>query len=227
MSYKRDDTGAPPAAAVVARERSTSVGRDAAGPEGELSGLETLARSAPRRRPADGAAGRGGSVVGICVRSDPEGAEGRVRVRFEDTVGELREEWAAYLEGLVPAEGDAVLVEQPRGSAVSVVVGRLATPGESASIALPGGHKLVQAGNREAERGPALRLELADGRVALEMDFAGETPTVRLPEKDLSLDLEGRLKIAARSIDLVSKLGNVNVKANDDFRATGERIWLN
>lgn len=73
----------------------------------------------------------------------------------------------------------------------------------------------------------SIRLLLPDGRTALEIDLKDTLPTIRMLDENLCLDIEGRLTISARSIDLTSKLGNINVQANDDFKVHAERIRLN
>lgn len=166
------------------------------------------------------------SLLGTCLRPFHPDHKGLCEVRFEEPVGKVKQGWLPYIDGIALRENDSVLLITPTGSRAPIVVGRLSGSETTHSWVLPSGHKLVVEKQQQAG-GSFIRLELPDGRTALEINFSGETPIVRLPQKDVSLDLEGRLKIAARSIDLVSKLGNVNVKANDDFKVTAERIWLN
>jgi hypothetical protein len=44
---------------------------------------------------------------------------------------------------------------------------------------------------------------------------------------DATIEAVGDLSSSARIQDIKARLGNVNVKANDDVRVTGERIRLN
>ena len=162
-------------------------------------------------------------LLGTCLQPQDEAQSGRCHVRYQDAHGAWVEHSAAHLEGLFLQTGDEVLLTLPLGASLPVVVGRLAGEEPGLSLPLPGGRKLVF----DAKESDVVRLELADGQIALEIDLREEVPTVRLPQKDLTLDVEGRLKIAARSIDLVARLGNVNVKANDDFKVVAERVWLN
>ena len=167
------------------------------------------------------------SLLGTCLRPFDPDRKGLCEVRFEKPDGTMRREWLRYIDGIALRENDSVLLITPGGSDAPIVVGRLSGAETHLSWELPSGHKLVVEKQGQANEICSIRVEMSDGRTALEIDLHGEVPTVRLPHKDLSLDLEGRLKIAARSIDLVSKLGNVNVKANDDFKVNAERIWLN
>lgn len=167
------------------------------------------------------------SLLGTCLCPFHPDRQGLCEVRFEKPDGTMRQEWLQYIDGIALRENDSVLLITPRGSDAPIVVGRLAGAETHLSWEFPSGHKLIVGKQGQTNETCSIRLEMSDGRTALEIDLHGKVPTVRLPDKDLSLDLEGRLKIAARSIDLVSKLGNVNVKANDDFKVTAERIWLN
>jgi hypothetical protein len=85
----------------------------------------------------------------------------------------------------------------------------------------------LPAGYVAAPAPTGLKLVGPDGRLVLEIDTIGSAPCLRLPDTDLALDLPGRLKIAARSIDLQASLGNVTIRANDDVVVEGERIRLN
>ena len=163
------------------------------------------------------------ALLGTCMQPSDEAHPGRCRVRYQDANGAWVEQWTPYLAGLFLQAGDEVLLSLPLGAAMPVVVGQLAGEEPGLSLPLPGGRKLVF----DAKDGDVVRLELADGQIVLEIDLGQEVPTVRLPQKDLTLDIEGRLKITARSIDLISRLGNINVKANDDFKVIAERVWLN
>ncbi len=163
------------------------------------------------------------ALLGTCMQPQDAAHPGRCRVRYQDANGAWVEQWTPYLAGLFLQAGDEVLLSLPLGAAMPVVVGQLAGEKPGLSLPLPGGRKLVF----DAKDGDVVRLELADGQIVLEIDLGQDVPTVRLPQKDLTLDLEGRLKITARSIDLISRLGNINVKANDDFKVVAERVWLN
>ena len=163
------------------------------------------------------------ALLGSCLQPQDAAHPGRCRVRYQDANGTWVEQWTPYLTGLFLQAGDEVLLTLPLGASMPVVVGQLAGEEQGLSLPLPGGRKLVF----DAKDGDVVRLEMADGQIVLEIDLGQEVPTVRLPQKDLTLDIEGRLKITARSIDLISRLGNINVKANDDFKVIAERVWLN
>ncbi len=125
---------------------------------------------------------------------------------------------ARCLDHVAPTPGDAVLVvASDAGEAIAV--GTLG--------AAPRAAARLESGFSSETDGSRLRLRAPDGSVALEIDTAEGVPRVVPGAADLVLDLEGRLQVRARSIEIRSKLGDVKIHANDDAIIEGERIRLN
>ena len=114
--------------------------------------------------------------------------------------------------------GDLVLVVAVQGHDVPVVLGTLGK--DTAALRLQTGY---------VARGEGSRLVLRDeaGNVRLQVETAGDAPTVQSGDNDLELQLKGRLRVAAKSIELQSTLGDVRIKANDEVLIDAERIRLN
>jgi len=126
---------------------------------------------------------------------------------------------ADCLDHVAVAAGDLVLALHVNVSNRPIVIGSL-TGGRSHALQLPAGYSAEMATN-------GLVLKNPQGGVVLEIETVGASPKLKVGEDDLSIDLTGRLRIAARSIDLQARLGNVNVEANDDVVLLGERVRLN
>jgi len=126
---------------------------------------------------------------------------------------------ADCLDQVAVGPGDQVLVVRPEGADRPVVIGTIGAAPRP-PLRLASGYTVAAEVARVQLHGP-------DGRLALEIDTAGPAPTVRPVAGDLTLDLEGRLTVAARSIEMQAKLGGVQIKANDDVVVEGERIRLN
>lgn len=78
------------------------------------------------------------------------------------------------------------------------------------------------------ERGPVLRFEGAALRFETPGELSFDCEKLKLNAADsLELSAGGKMKAEAHSVDVRSRLGNVNLKANDDVRLLGERIKLN
>jgi hypothetical protein len=88
---------------------------------------------------------------------------------------------------------------------------------------------------RVTEHGPVLQFERGlTIEAADSLELAGRRVTIRGAEGvaiesggDATLECAGDLTSTARIQNIRARLGNVNVKANDDVRVRGERIRLN
>jgi len=154
--------------------------------------------------------------LGRCVAVEITG--GRRTIHVRESSGDAEIHHADCVDHVAPAPGDLVLLIQPEATARAVVIGTIGAAARPQT--LPTGYSVACDEGRVQLRDP-------DGRLALEIDTAGAAPSVRPGAGDLVLDLEGRLTVAARSIDLRAKLGEFRVKANDDVVMEGERIRLN
>ncbi len=72
-------------------------------------------------------------------------------------------------------------------------------------------------------------VRIADGNGAPIVEIAREEsgPVIRLLEPDLSLELAGKLRIAAKSLELIAREGEARISASDDVVVRGENIQLN
>lgn len=159
--------------------------------------------------------------IGRCLQAhDPE-HPGQSLVGYEDERGAPAERWLDQLSHVAPVVGDEVLLTTPRGRSAPLVIGRLGA-GPAGPLRLPSGYQLQVDDARR--RATLLR---PDGTPAVELDLAGDTPILQLPEQDLALEIAGRLSISAGSIEMVSRDGDVRVEASEDVRVRGKLIWLN
>jgi hypothetical protein len=182
---------------------------------------------APVMRGNGGEEAGSGVLLGTCV--DPPNAQhpGTCTVRLQKANGDQPELQVPYLETVSPQKDQLVLLLWPGDSDFPIVIGGLAQAAGVRKWALSTGQTVILDEKSAAAEGPKLRICLRDGRVPLEIDLGQECPTVRVLHDDVVLDFEGGLKITARTIDLVSTRGNINVTANDDFKVAAERIRLN
>lgn len=166
-------------------------------------------------------------IIGKCHSPYHPDKPGLCQVKYATAEGRSTIQWLRHMKGHSFGTGDSVLLVTPLGAAKPVILGCLAKMEPAGRQEESGGRRLIIDRKEETHEATGIRLELPDGRTLIEIDLKTDVPTIRIPDKDLSLDIEGRLKIAARSIDFESKLGSVNVKANDDFKVNAERIYLN
>ncbi|HVY49215.1 MAG TPA: hypothetical protein VHB21_25165, partial [Minicystis sp.] len=141
-------------------------------------------------------------------------------VRWVSSRGAACERWIPCRHGMAVRRRDRVLVTQPTNWAELVVTGVI-----DGFATRP-----------EPERtGPALSL-LPDERIRI-TDAAGaplldvvpgdDGPVLKLLTRDLNLDVDGKLRIRARDLELQARAGGVHVEARDAVVVKGETIDLN
>jgi len=174
--------------------------------------------AAPRRQPPPALAG---PLVGECVNDRHPVLLGRYLVRYPIPEGGEAEKWLAGLHGSAIRTGDRVLLVQPGNwpePIISGVVDGFAhRPEVPTSDAAKFSLKPDEIVRVESERGIGL-VEVRQGATG---------PVMRFLNEDVQLELPGKLGITAKSIDLRSTLGGVDITATDDVTIRGEVVKLN
>jgi hypothetical protein len=67
----------------------------------------------------------------------------------------------------------------------------------------------------------------ADGKPLIELAASDAGPVVRLLQPDIDVEVPGKLRVSAASIELVATRGEVKVEAADDVVVRGENVHLN
>lgn len=168
------------------------------------------------RRDSD--AGR--SFVGSVLAERHPVLLGRVLVRYDrDDVP--RDAWLPVLRGIAARFGDTVLLADPANWCEPLVVG------------------IIDGLSEEHRRPPIVghRLELRDdevvevcdswGRPLLHIRDGADGPVLSLARADVDLEIAGRLRIRADSLELAALRGAVAIDASDDVVIRGEIIHLN
>jgi len=182
--------------------------------EEEGSVFDRLLAASPKAWPE-------GHVVATCTEERHPTLTGRIRVRCEDTLGCVHENWVATLQGLNARVSDRVLVlklpHQPDAIAVGVVDGfsrRPETPRLVAQIL-------------EMKRDEALQVNAENGQPLLQIVRNQQGPVIRLLQTDTQVELPGKLYITAGAIEMRARAGAVRIDASDDVEIVGEAIHLN
>ena len=108
---------------------------------------------------------------------------------------------------------------------------RTATDRPETALALPGGHHLIVEGAHTPRTLIHLR---GPGPTQLTIEITASGPVLRFDGPILSLHAGGELAISAETVSLharqdlqLSAGGEVRLKANDDVKLNGERVFLN
>jgi hypothetical protein len=160
-------------------------------------------------------------IVGDVTGAAHPTLRGRVRVSYSDATGARHERWLPKMASLTARVGDRVLLQQPMHwtePLVTGVVDGLSTRPQPVRAA---------AGSIILEPDELVRVAAADGTPLIEV-FQGEAgAVVRLCQPDVQLELPGRLRVDADSIEFAARRGSVALKATDEVVVEGEAIRLN
>lgn len=161
------------------------------------------------------------SLVGEVTDDRHPSLRGRVRVRWSDLEGQIFEKWLPTLHGLPVRVSDRVLLTQPSNWPEYVVTGVIDGFARRPDV------DREERASLELKRDEVLRVRSQSGEDLLEL-FDGESgPVVRLLTPDVDIDLPGKLRVRASSIELEAKRGQVRITASDDVIVRGETVHLN
>ncbi len=159
--------------------------------------------------------------VGDCVADRHPTLLGRNHIRHPDGNGEPVERWLASLYGLPVRTHDRVLLLQPGNWPEPVVIGVID------GFAVRPEMTSSTAANLELRSDEVIRIHGCRGEPLVEVRQQESGPVVRLLSLDVNLELPGKLKVSAKSIELEARQGGVNIAASDDVNVKGEVIKLN
>ena len=190
------------------------------------------------------------AMVGECVDDcHPEWC-GHYMVAYTDAKGEAFRQWLPGLLGLEIRRGDLVLFAKPVNWAIPIITGILpGSPSSSANIFSPWElksasqehHDLshesqknqrstfeVRPNNTVALTGETpIQVVTHCGRKLVEIGLGANGPTIRICERDATIDLPGKLAITAGELQLKSRSGDLKIEADHDVVLQGDLIRLN
>lgn len=151
-----------------------------------------------------------------CVGDEHPTLLGRARI-----VDDAGERWVPVLRGVVVRIGDRLLLATPEGLDEPVVIGvvdgfaRRAEPPRR-----PKANLVLQADE-------ALTISDARGEPMFDLRHTPEGPTLRVRSHDLTLAVEGKLRLEGEQVELRATAGETHIEATDDVVVRGENIHLN
>jgi hypothetical protein len=145
---------------------------------------------------------------------------GRVEVQWRDDTGRGRRAWVPTLQGLSIRVKDRVLLTKPEGLDEPVVTGVL--DGFTRRTT-----ETTEAARIELRPDEVVRVCDSAGNAVLELQTTERGPLVRLLTDDTDVELPGKLRLRAKSLELEALAGPIKIKASDDVVVEGEIINLN
>jgi len=199
-------------------------GQDQGFREADVSPLEPILTGfvSSDREKAQAAPGKGVELfVGDCLDDRHPSITGRVLISWQDAQSNAIEKWLPALQGLSVRKLDRVLLQQPVNWPEPIVFGVIDACADRPEPDFESKHAI------ELKPDEVVRIDSHNGSPLVEICQVNDQPVVRLLSDDVNLDLNGKLKISAQSIDLAAKTGQVSITAEGDVVVKGEIIELN
>ena len=204
--------------------KTTQKRQDQGTRELEVSPLEPILAGfvSSDRETAQTASGKGFELfVGECLDDRHPSITGRVLISWQDAQSNTIEKWLPALQGLSVRKFDRVLLQQPVNWPEPIVFGVVDGCADRPEPDFESKHAI------ELKPDVAVRIDSHNGSPLVEICQVDDQAVVRLLSDDVNLDLNGKLKISAQSIDLAAKRGQVSITAEGDVVVKGEIIELN
>jgi len=164
---------------------------------------------------------QGDLIVGECLDDRHPSITGRVLISWQDAQSNIIEKWLPALQGLSVRKLDRVLLQQAVNWPEPIVFGVIDGCADRPEPDFESKHAI------ELKPDEAVRIDSHNGSPLVEICQINDQAVVRLLSDDVNLDLNGKLKISAQSIDLTAKTGQVSITAESDVVVKGEIIELN
>lgn len=164
-------------------------------------------------------------LVGEVLDTHNPDCRGRVLVRWASNIGEACQHWLAVARGSAPRRGDRVLLHQPANWPEMLVT--------SVIEGLPSAQSNVEESQEEPRRIIELEHEEklwitgADGQPLIEVYASTQGPVVRLMNQDVDLEIPGKLRLRAETLELEGGRGGIDIRTEADTVVRGRYIRLN
>jgi|GEM_PF-1060028 len=161
------------------------------------------------------------TLLGECVSTDHPTLKGRVLVKWLEPGGETTEKWLPSLQNLAVRKHDRLLLIKPENGHEMIVTGVVDGFAKRPEVVRQ------SAAHMALEPDESIRITSKDGDQLLELFQSDSGPVIRVLQKDIAVELPGKLRLAADSIELKAGAGPIHIRATDDVRINGEMIHLN
>ncbi|MDD1620674.1 MAG: hypothetical protein LUQ11_04265 [Methylococcaceae bacterium] len=176
-----------------------------------------------RQMPSPDASAQHSSLVGEVIDTHNPDHKAHVFVRWLSGEGEVCESWLKCVRGTQPRRGDRVLIEQPvnwpHGLVTAVIEG------------LPADRQFEEIGDAsrrlELEPGQSLRITDFENNPLLDIYTSSQGPVVRLLNEDIDIEVAGKLRFKASTIELEAGRGGVDIRTEADTVVRSRYIRLN
>lgn len=163
------------------------------------------------------------SVIGEVIDTHHPDLRGLIFVRWMTETGESSERWLKRVRGPMPRKGDRVLLEQPVNWPEKLIIAVLDDPacGERVVENAEAGQTL------ELQQNQCVRITDAHQNPIVELYSSSQGPIVRLMNANVNLEVPGKLRFQADTIELEAGRGGVDIRTDADTVVRSRFIRLN
>ena len=163
------------------------------------------------------------TIVGEVIDTHHPDLSGFVCVRWITQTGESSERWLRRVRGPMPRKGDRVLLEQPLNWQEKLITAVLEDP----SCGKPVADNTEAAQKIELQPNQCLSIMDAHRNPVVEIYSSSQGPVVRLMNENVNLEIPGKLRFQADTIELEAGRGGVDIRTDADTVIRSRFIRLN
>lgn len=163
------------------------------------------------------------TLIGEVTDTHHPDAIGRIRVQWTMQDGSACERWLECLDGVKPRIGDRVLLQSPANWPEYLVSGLLKRAGHGNPVEATVEPALVLA----LEPDKCVQVSDASGCPLLQVRASPDGPVVTLLNRDVNIEVAGKLRLAAQTLELEGGRGGVDIRTDADTVVRSRYIRLN
>lgn len=166
------------------------------------------------------------TLIGEATDTHHPDAIGLVRVKWSMRDGNVCEDWLECVNGVKPRIGDRVLLQAPANWPGYLVCGLLKRSGHSEPVE-PVASSVEPALALTLDADKCVQVSDATGCPLLQVRASPDGPVVTLLNRNVCIEVSGKLRLAAQTLELEGGLGGVDIRTEADTVVRSRYIRLN
>jgi hypothetical protein len=163
------------------------------------------------------------TLIGEVTDTRHPDAMGRVRVKWSMQDGNTCERWLECLDGVKPGIGDRVLLQSPANWPEYLISGLLRRTGCGEPV-----EPVVEPAVALAlEPDKCVQVSDASGCPLLQVRASPEGPVVTLLNRNVNIEVAGKLRLSAQTLELEGGRGGVDIRTEADTVVRSRYVRLN
>jgi hypothetical protein len=163
------------------------------------------------------------TLIGEVTDTHHPDAMARIRVKWSTREGNTCERWLECLDGVKPANGDRVLLQSPANWPEYLISGLLRRTG----CGEPVEPVIEPAVALALEPEKCVQVSDASGCPLLQLRASPDGPVVTLLNRNVNIEVAGKLRLAAQTLELEGGRGGVDIRTEADTVVRSRYVRLN